>query len=527
MKKLVLSLLVFALALSLSAAGSSEKAAAMASSSSFVYDGNGPITDIEGQHLSILAQNSYYTTVDLRQAEIVKKVQSDAGITVDWTLIDPTNYADAVSPMLASGTDLADIVLLPSLDENQQYLSSGMFVALDEYFDQMPNFKKWLDENPDIKASLTASDGHIYYVPTTNVTKNFQPVLMYNYKWLSDAGFSVPTNLDELVEVMRYYNSHDMNGNGKQDEIALSVMSSFLPYMFGPAFGLNFTSDSGSGFFADENGTVVYAQATEDYKDYLTFLNSLYNEGLLEIEFTTLTRDQIIERFAQDRTGITFDFGWQSSMTYSPQLPYYDGTMATGVVLERPLDGTHEGFYVGRNAIGSVFGVTSDSDRIELAVRFLDYAMCEKNQEMYVWGIEGESYTVEADGTKKYTEQASDNNWLQSLGINPAQVYPAQQSVEATDALVADWHAEQDDVVAEYVKAPWPFVYSTEEEADVISMYMVDIQTYVDEMAVSFITGTTPLSEFDSYVDALNRMNLPELLKIKQAQWERYVSAMN
>ena len=153
--------------------------------------------------------------------------------------------------------------------------------------------------------------------------------------------------------------------------------------------------------------------------------------------------------------------------------------------------------------------------------------MCEKNQEMYVWGIEGESYTVEPDGTKKYTEKASDNNWLQSLGINPAQVFPAQQSVEATDALVAKWHADQDDVVATYVKSPWPFIYSTEDEASVVSMYMVDIQTYVDEMAVAFVTGTTPLSEYDAYVDALNKMNLQDLLKVKQAQWDRYAKAMN
>ena len=526
MKKLLVIALVFALSLSVVfAQAAKEETKVQTASSDFVYDGNGPITDLDGQHLSVLAQNSYYTTVDLRQAPIIKKVQEDANVTVDWTLIDPTNYQDAVSPMLASGTDLSDIVLLATLYPNHQDSSAGMFVALDEYFDLMPNFTKWLDENPETKASLTASDGHIYYVPLTNVTKNYQPVLMYNYKWLSDAGFSVPTTLDELLTVMRYYNSHDMNGNGKQDEVALSIQAAFLPYMFGPAFGLNFTSSD--GFFAKDDGTVVYAQATPEYKEYLEFLNGMYKEGLLELEYTTLARDQIIERFAQDKTGITFDFGWQSSMTYSPQLPYYDGTMATGVVLERPVEGPHGCFYVGRNAIGGIYGVNADSDRIELAVKFLDYAMCEKNQEMYVWGIEGESYTVEPDGTKKYTEKASDNNWLQSLGINPAQVFPAQQSVEATDALVAKWHADQDDVVATYVKSPWPFIYSTEDEASVVSMYMVDIQTYVDEMAVAFVTGTTPLSEYDAYVDALNKMNLQDLLKVKQAQWDRYAKAMN
>lgn len=152
--------------------------------------------------------------------------------------------------------------------------------------------------------------------------------------------------------------------------------------------------------------------------------------------------------------------------------------------------------------------------------------MSEPNQEMYVWGLKGESYTVDSDGTKQYTKKASDNTWLQQLGINPAQVLPAHQSVEATNALVAPWHAKQDAYIAQFVRDPWPFIYATEDEAALSSQYMVDIQTYVDEMAVSFITGTTPLSQYQAYVDALQRMHLPDMLKIRTAQYERFTKAM-
>ena len=146
---------------------------------------------------------------------------------------------------------------------------------------------------------------------------------------------------------------------------------------------------------------------------------------------------------------------------------------------------------------------------------------------MYVWGIEGVSYVVNEDGSKSFTEKAqTDSNWLQALGINPAQVIPARQSVPATNVLVAKWHADMDKVIEPYVKAPWPFIYATEEESMITSMYMVDIQTYVDEMAVSFITGTTPLDEFDSYLEALDRMNLPQILEIKKAQYSRYQEAL-
>ncbi len=512
------------------AGGSGEEDSAPVASEGFVYDGTGPITDIDGQVLTELAQNSLYTTVDMREAEIVRKVQEGANVTIDWTLVDPTSYADAVSPMLASGVDIPDIVLLPNLDQDQTYIMSGMFEPLDEHFDDMPNYSAWLEANPDIRASLTASDGHIYYMPTINVPYNYQPVVMYNMKWLSDAGLEVPATLDELTEVLRYFKSHDMNGNGEADEIPLSIMDDFLPYMFAPAFGLTFLDgqvEQGSGFMVNDEGEVVYAQATDEYRQYLEYLHGLYEEGLLEVEYTTLTRDQIIERFAQDRTGVTCDWSYQSSMTYSPQLPYYDGTEATGVVLQPPLSGPHEGYYIGRNPMGMVYGISSDSDKIKLAARYLDYAWGDANQEMYVWGIEGVSYVVNEDGSKSFTEKAqTDSNWLQALGINPAQVIPARQSVPATDVLVAKWHADMDKVIEPYVKAPWPFIYATEEESMITSMYMVDIQTYVDEMAVSFITGTTPLDEFDSYLEALDRMNLPQILEIKKAQYSRYQEAL-
>lgn len=507
---------------------SASSAASAAASPDFVYDGTGPITDREDVTLTALAQASYYTNVDLTQAEIVKRVQQGAGVSVDYTLINPTNYADTVKPMLAAGSDLPDIVLLPDLDPNQTYIKSGLFEPLDTHFDEMPNFSKWLDANPSVKASLTASDGHIYYVCGTNVSDTFQPCIMYNMKWLKEAGFEeVPSTLDEFTELLRYYKEHDMNGNGDTtDEYPLSVQASFLRNMFGPAFGLDFGLDKAPGFYVTDDGKVAYSKAeSPEYKEYLTYLNSLYSEGLLDVDYTTLTRDQIIARFANDQTGVTFDWGWQMDMTYSVQLPYYDGTPETGVSGAKPLTGTHEGYYVARDPIGYLWGVTKASPNLDLAIRYLDYAFSDENQDMYCWGIEGESFEVDADGNRKFTEKASDNSWLQQLGINPAQVLPARQSTEATYALVTAWHKDVDQDLIQYMRAPWPFIFAEPEEAEVVSDYLVDLTTYADEMNVAFITGTKPLSEYDNYLETLKSMHLDDLLNVYTAQYERYKSA--
>ena len=502
-----------------------ENASTKVEESGFSYTGEGPISE-DGGTIKILAQTSNYSNVDITQAPIVQKVFEEAGVEPNWQLLDYNSYAEAITLMLSAGNIDADIVKIPDNDPNQVYIKSGMFVPLDEYFEYMPNFTKWLNENPVQKAELTAEDGHIYYVAGVNVAHDYQPVLMFNQVWLDKAGKKAPETLDEFVELLRYFKENDMNGNGDaSDEIPMSVMSEFLPYMFGPAFGLDLVS----GFQADENGTVTYAAAdSENYRKYLEFLNSLYTEGLLEVEFTSLDRDKVIERISNDLTGVAFDYSWAMSMMYSNVLPYYDGTAATAFVGVKPLSGEHEGFYVGRNFLSGMFGVSSKSSQIELACKFLDYSMSEHCQDYYQWGIEGESYVVNSDGSREYTEQGKDNDWLQQFGINPSFVFPAQQSVEATDILVADWHAKINADMRQYVVDPWPMIYATSDESDTINMYLEDIQTNVDENSTAFITGTKDIAtEFDGYISGLEALNLPELVSIRQQQYDRYLKALN
>ncbi|MCI9455499.1 MAG: extracellular solute-binding protein [Oscillospiraceae bacterium] len=504
-------------------ASTNSSSASSESTGGSTYTGAAPVTEEAGATVSMLAMNSWYSTVDLsKNAQILDEIQKRANVTINWNMIDPTIYADTVSPMLAAGSDLQDIVELPDKDPTMSYIKSGMFVALDEYFDSMPNYKKFLDENPNIKAMLTATDGHIYYVPQTVVTNNYQPCMMINVRWLDKLGLSEPKTLDEFVSMLRAFRDNDMNGNGDAtDEIPMSLTSQFVPYLFGPAFGLDLVS----GFYADDAGTVHYAYYdSENYKKYLEFVKSLYDEGLLEMEYTSLNRDQITSRCAQDITGVTFDFSWQMSTLYSAQFPDYDGTTPVfkGV---GPLSGEYTGNYVGRNPVSGIFGVTKNSKNVDLAVKFLDYIMSEECQDLYVWGLKDVTYTEQADGSREYLPKCTEDTvWYQQLGIN-APCMPSQQSVPATDVLLAKWHGEVDKELEQYIKAPFPEVYATDEEAGILNQYLVDIQTYVEQMNVAFISGTNDLSTFDSYLETLKSMNVEELIKIKQAQYDRYMAA--
>ena len=501
-----------------------DNASLIEDASGFTYTGEAPITK-EGGTITVMAQKSNYANVDIASAPIVLKVFEEAGVKPDFELHDYDDYANEVTSTITAGKTDADIIKIPDSDPNQVFIKSGLFVPLDEFFDYMPNFVEWLKAHPIEKAELTAEDGHIYYVPGLNVADDYQPCLMYNQVWLDKAGMKAPEDLDSFVELLRYFRDNDMNGNGDAgDEIPMSVAREFLPYMFGPAFGL----DLPSGFQADDEGNVTYAYAdSENYKKYLSFLNSLYEEGLLESDFESLTRDMIIERMTEDLTGVAYDFSWAMSMMYSNVLPYYDGTAATAFVGVAPLSGDSKGFYVGRNSLAGMFGVNKKSDDIELSIKFLDYAMSAHCQDYYQWGFEGESYVVNEDGSREYTEKGSDNDWLQQLGINPAFVLPAAQSVEATDILVADWHAQINRDLRQYIRHPWPEIYATSKESDTVNRFMDQISAKADEDSLKFIKGELKLdSDYDNYIAAFDELGLSEVIEVKQTQYNRYMKAL-
>jgi putative aldouronate transport system substrate-binding protein len=63
--------------------------------------------------------------------------------------------------------------------------------------------------------------------------------------------------------------------------------------------------------------------------------------------------------------------------------------------------------------------------------------------------------------------------------------------------------------------------FSTQESKD-YSSYYSDIETYVKEMTVNFIMGTTSLDDWDTYVSTIQSMGIEECTKLKQAALDRY-----
>ena len=66
-----------------------------------------------------------------------------------------------------------------------------------------------------------------------------------------------------------------------------------------------------------------------------------------------------------------------------------------------------------------------------------------------------------------------------------------------------------------------PNAIGTKEENETYTEKWPDIETYVKENVVNFITGNKPLSEWDNYVKTLKDMGIEDVVAVKQAWYDR------
>ncbi|MDD6240005.1 MAG: hypothetical protein PUA93_00265 [Eubacteriales bacterium] len=74
----------------------------------------------------------------------------------------------------------------------------GSILDLSQYLDKMPNFKKFLTDNPVVKATISDASGHIYYAPYFDGYDDLERMLVVRKDWAEKLldGDTLPTGLD-------------------------------------------------------------------------------------------------------------------------------------------------------------------------------------------------------------------------------------------------------------------------------------------------------------------------------------------
>lgn len=462
------------------------------------------------------------------------------GINFDYITPPSTDFEAKLNLAFASG-ELPDVIFGAgsglSNAKQSDYGSQGILIALEDLIDDYePNLKKILDENPEFKKSITAPDGHIYSLPRLYPEDTSSPLyispLWYNGEWLEKLGVTeLPKNTDELYKLLKRFKEEDPNGNGKQDEIPLSDGNklAIIRKWLLPAFGMK------SLGIEEVNGKVRYAAASANYKEYLTYMNKLYSEGLLDPEVFSQSEEKYQGNTQTDKVGL---FGAYASYMATGKMPEDSlsdpmFSPVTSSIQNTPLAPGHPRVTTG------TFAITNKCKSPEAAMRWADYLYTEEGQDLMTKGPEGAFWKYETnDSGEKVRVYTGENKQKMEedrgkIAMDYGLVVPGLEDDYAQSVLAnvndpdpSVWTEfrmkEINEKIMPNTEVPFPIVYMTKDEADQIAINATDIRTYVEQMEAKFITGVESLAKWDEYVSTLKSMGLNDFVSTYQNAYDRW-----
>lgn len=447
-----------------------------------------------------------------------QKAEEILGVNIEFIMPAVGSEADQFNLMVASG-EYPDIIMW---DFNStpmtltEMVNSGILIDIDPYIRQYaPNYLALLETSEEYQKEAIADNGHYLAAYSFNQDLPISGGPTIRGDLLEKYGLETPVTVDDWTNVMTTIKEQDPDveypltvGKNRDGSVWFDLL---LPaYKTAQSFCLD-----------DETGEVVYGPSTDNFKQYLAKLNEWYNAGLIDPEF-----------MSNDGTAMNAKLTDGRSIAGSLQLNYHIANITAAARETNPdfeFEGTtwpvlNEGDTPSYPMAGGIYhsggqaAITSACEDPVLAMQFIDFFYSEEGQQLLGWGIEGESYTVNEDGSKSYTDYIMNNpdgktpaqailefsipmygfcnqirtdSYLPMVTTLPEQAVARERWLDADNGVNMPRLSVAADVQSDY------------------TMLMNDITTYVQEMSIQFITGQSSLeTDWENYVNSLNSMGL-------------------
>lgn len=265
---------------------------------------------------SNMPENDTYTdNAYTRYIKSVINVQN-----VDVFEANDSQYDTNVSMVISMGS-LPDIMVVSSQDEVEQLVEAGFIEDLTESYNNCisDRIRKMYESYGDSLKDMVTYDGKIMALPETNITDG--PNLVWLRKdWMDKLGLSEPHTIDDVVNIVKHFISEDPGNNG--------VDASGKPNTVGLAVDTDVTGECGYSreflldiifacfgaypkqWIMNDDGEIVYGSVTNEAKEALSYISSLYNQGVIDNDFLLRTSTNICELIENGLCGSFFGPWW-------------------------------------------------------------------------------------------------------------------------------------------------------------------------------------------------------------------------
>ncbi len=525
MKKLLTAMLVLCLALSMVPAFALEL---MSGADIYPIDTDKTITWYAQSNL-----NPHEKFADWKESPFHTGLIRETGINIEW--IVPTTGTDGgvyTNTLLADPSNLPNIMNVYFMDDAAQYLDEDIIWDLTPYIEEYaPAYYAFLKANPAYDKAMKTDEGKYYAFGFFREDGGWNdtyrgPVVRKD--WLDECNLEVPTTISEFENVIRVFNE-------KYGAKFSFAWSRFKDGALEGAFGAYGTSDL---TYYVKDGEVGIAQTDEEWRNYVSWLNQLYEDGLFDQDNFSLDDTSIKAKVHNNEVGI--------SMTSMGQLNNWmkeaaaAGSTENWVAIPYPTDddGNISAVFGGLG-IGTHTGVVSkctDEETMKLCLQALDYAYTQEGFLYWNYGTKGVSWDYNENGEPAFTALVNDDTdtdpmtkyngatWGSSCiqATNLLYLKNSQVAIEANDLWFYSVPAE----VSSGWKWPSGTTFTTP-ESDELKLIAANLGTYSSESFANFVTGVQDIDDdsvWESYLAAYeSQYNLERVLEIRQACYDRYL----
>ncbi len=472
-------------------------------------------------------------------------LEENTGVTMELNVVDKTQETDQFNLMIASG-DYADI--FPAGDyangleaAYEEEIVTDLTDYLEEY---MPNYHQIIHSDQNILKDV--QDGGMFlgiYALKDQIANPSGQGAFVRMDWLEDLNMEVPQTYDQLTEVLRAFKTEKGAVEPMSLYNTINMQNGQLIGGFGSIAELSTNGMGGSALsgFYQIDGEVIFGATAEGTRKYLSWLNDLYQEDLINFEnmqnremnpFSDLNAGLA----ASGGTGYIFNnqpFGGiysdQSTDENCNWWPVQDVAEEAGATI--PF--FEEVSFIDMTSLA----ISSQCENVEVALQFLDYGYSYEGSLLYNFGFQkgsGEG-TVETwdfgtdgeplmDGDALLTVAEATNiaSGVISTKDLAGIVFDKRLSFEFGERELSCFDAWATNKNT-YCILGSATTLNPEESTTASSIYS-DILTYVATASLQFINGDLDIKDdtvWNRYVSDIEGMNISELTNIVQGAYDR------
>lgn len=426
--------------------------------------------------------------------EVLTELSNRIGADITISLVTTEDYDARLNTLIASNT-LPDIYAVNDTAILLDLRDAGMLLDMTPYLDEYgPDIVEYLGDRIEMPV---VNEGGIYGL--VSEAGMYPSNLAVRLDWLEAVGLEMPTDLDSLYDVLYAFTYNDPDGNGVKDTygIAPSMSANFFQHIMA-AFDIPFAFD---GTVQLEDGTVTTVMKHPRFLEAIEYLRKLYQDGLMDPDFATITQMQAFERLWNGQVGV-MDFqsvgitnNWYPGR-YTFEVPEDPGEIFGFTSLDGKGSRKLYADYTTADIV-----INAECEHPEFAVALVNYMYyTEEGQNLTYLGIEGVHYEWidQEAGTYQRLGIYTDDVVHRAAGAYVYNIFGGFTTENAETRLMNQ--TTRDAQAAEWeIVTDWPFI-SQVLEAD--TEYGTTLEGIVEECFAQLIVTTSDVeAEYQAFVE--------------------------